>query len=1063
MIDQRLFFCPTYAGVNASKEGYFKSPYRWMLLGSVDMVNPFTLLQDINMVIDSDVVVAKKFDEGEFVLTEVYKIAEGTELIFNTRAIWRATNNNLIDGGSNMINFSIEKEQLNATREKFTSVENGGNDIGNSYLHQDSITKMSYVIVKICFEMLNASEKLIFTHTWGYRDKNGNWQGIIDHLLKKEADLGTLTIFTQERMECIDYIAMVGSTAVRFVFREPPLALLSNIFTLPFTGGVWLAIIVCVLACAIFLYIASKWEATVAMHPTQLNGTWADVLILIIGAVLQQGCTLEPRYAAGRCVTLLLFIALTILYSAYSANIVVLLRAPSSSVRSLPDLLNSPLKLGASDFEYNRYFFKKLNEPIRKAIYDKKIAPKGKKPNFYSMKEGVEKIRRGLFAFHMELNPGYRLIQETYQEEEKCDLVEIDYINEIDPWVPGQKRSPYKDLFKINFIKIRETGIQANNHHRLHVPRPRCSGAISAFSSVGITDMYPAIIATLYGMLLAPAVLILEIFHKRLIREAASLYGVKRGHSRRAVGEREVETLKPFLEMPYPGAQMELQLWANKRASSSNHFSYPYRWLLLSSTGDKSDILRELSLWPTSDLVLATKKNGTFTLNEWHKTSANGPPISTFRGFYDGDFVDVRPTKELYRRRRDLMGHPLTMANVIQDSNTTQYHMEDGLEGQHDATAKISWMVVKLAFQMLNATPQHIFSHRWGYKQNGRWSGMIDDILNNRADLGTNCAVYPERLDVIQYTDTIAPFKVGFIFRQPPLPYVANIFTMPFSTEVWLAVAGCISFSTVVLYLASKSETRFMKAPPQLDGTVSDAMLVTISAFSQQGCTLEPRKASGRMALWVVFAALMALYAAYSANIVVLLQAPSAAVRTLKQLSHSKLTLAANDVDYNRFVFGMYSDPVRVEITNRVKPPKGKPHFYTINEGVEKIRQGLFAFHSIVEPVYRRVEQTFHAMEKCDLVEVDFMLGFDPYVPVKKDSPYLELLRVSFKQIREFGLQSALNRRLQVPKPQCTHRIAAFSSVGLRDLRPVLALMLYGAAMSMLILLLEIITSKVHA
>lgn len=56
--------------------------------------------------------------------------------------------------------------------------------------------------------------------------------------------------------------------------------------------------------------------------------------------------------------------------------------------------------------------------------------------------------------------------------------------------------------------------------------------------------------------------------------------------------------------------------------------------------------------------------------------------------------------------------------------------------------------------------------------------------------------------------------------------------------------------------------------------------------------------------------------------------------------------------------------------------------------------QGLFAFHSIVEPVYRRVEQTFLEMEKCDLVEVDFMMGFDPSVPVKKDSPYLELLRV---------------------------------------------------------------------
>ncbi|CAG4986817.1 unnamed protein product [Colias eurytheme] len=532
--------------VRASKQGYFKSPYRWLLLdqnGDSDL----QILNDLDMPINSDVVVAKMIEFNQFLFIEAYKISETSNVIFSTRGTWLGSktkltdnfNNSLISYGYNDENNAetklgvikyyteeriLSRKRRNMQREPLTmaNVITDSNETRKHlddrlYLHQDSITKMSYMVVHICFEMLNATEKLLFTHTWGYKDKNGNWQGIVDHLLKKEADLGTLTIFTQERMKVIDYIAMVGSTAVRFVFREPPLALLQNIFTLPFTGAVWIAIFVCVLSCALFLYITSKWEATVGMHPMQLNGSWADVLILIIGAVLQQGCTLEPRYAAGRCVTLLLFVALTILYSAYCANIVVLLRAPSSSVRSLPDLLNSPLKLGASDFEYNRYFFKKLNDPIRKAIYDKKIAPKGKKPNFYSMKEGVEKIRKGLFAFHMELNPGYRLIQETYQEEEKCDLVEIDYINEIDPWVPGQKRSPYKDLFKINFIKIRETGIQSNIHHRLHVGKPRCSGSISTFSSVGITDMYPAIIATLYGMLLAPAVLVLEIMYKRLM------------------------------------------------------------------------------------------------------------------------------------------------------------------------------------------------------------------------------------------------------------------------------------------------------------------------------------------------------------------------------------------------------------------------------------------------------------------------------------------------------------------------------------------------------------------
>ncbi|XP_059057935.1 uncharacterized protein LOC131851450 [Achroia grisella] len=468
--------------------GYFKSPYRWLLLASENLKERLDILNNLEILVDSDVVVARQIGE-EFIYTEVYKIAKDTEIVSTTRAIWRpkySKYNNYSDIALNHSHFGVsENIQKNILRaktvdDKYGTIEDYRRSTGLSFrrnnlrghiltmsnvildsnrtrqhlddrlfLNEDSAMKMTYAIVKICFQMLNATEKLLFTHTWGYKDKNGNYQGAIEHLLKKEADLGTIAFFTKERLKIIDYIAMIGSTAIRFVFREPPLAYTSNIFTLPFTRDVWLCALVCILGCSLFLYITSKWEATMTRHSSQLDGSWADVFVLIIGAVLQQGCTLEPRYASGRTVTLLLFVALTILYAAYSANIVVLLRAPSSSVRSLSDLLNSPLKVGVSDFEYNKYFVRQLNEPIRKAIYDTKIAPKGKKPNFYNMNEGVEKIRKGLFAFHMELNPGYRLIQETYQEHEKCDLVEIDYINAIEPWLIGQRRSPFKDLFKI--------------------------------------------------------------------------------------------------------------------------------------------------------------------------------------------------------------------------------------------------------------------------------------------------------------------------------------------------------------------------------------------------------------------------------------------------------------------------------------------------------------------------------------------------------------------------------------------------------------------------------------
>lgn len=56
--------------------------------------------------------------------------------------------------------------------------------------------------------------------------------------------------------------------------------------------------------------------------------------------------------------------------------------------------------------------------------------------------------------------------------------------------------------------------------------------------------------------------------------------------------------------------------------------------------------------------------------------------------------------------------------------------------------------------------------------------------------------------------------------------------------------------------------------------------------------------------------------------------------------------------------------------------------------------QGLFAFHAILELVYLRVEETFLENEKCDLMQLDFINSHDPFVPVYKHSPYLELLRV---------------------------------------------------------------------
>nr|WPO56516.1 ionotropic receptor [Leucinodes orbonalis] len=379
---------------------------------------------------------------------------------------------------------------------------------------------------------------------------------------------------------------------------------------------------------------------------------------------------------------------------------------------------------------------------------------------------------------------------------------------------------------------------------------------------------------------------------------------------------------------------------------------------------------------------------------------------------------------------------------------------------KNDAGSKHCWMFIKHAFEMLNVTPRYIFSYRWGYKVNGQWSGMINDISTNKAELGTNILIKNERWDVVSFTDVVSPLYALFVFRQPPLAYTSNIFSLPFSTNVWLALVVLVAAATLTLFCTSIWEITMERSPSQLDGSLSDALLLTLSAVAQQGCFIEPSRAPGRIMEWFLFTALMALYAAYSANIVVLLQAPSTSINTLAQLSASKITLAAVDLDYSRFILSPYKDPVRVKINRRIMPEGGQPIFYPMDEGVEKIRQGLFAFHALAEPTYRRIENTFLESEKCDLAEIDFVNTFSSYIPVKKDSPNLELLRVSFKLIRETGLLSAISKRLLVPKPKCVNRVSAFSSVGLLDMRPVIIFMLYGIAFSLLIFFAEVAIYK---
>lgn len=88
-----------------------------------------------------------------------------------------------------------------------------------------------------------------------------------------------------------------------FIFRQPLLSTISNIFTLPFHRSVWMAIGVFLLLVLLLLHFSCKWESVrgtseywESLNPAQQ--TLSDNLMVVMGAVAQQGeCPLRssPR------------------------------------------------------------------------------------------------------------------------------------------------------------------------------------------------------------------------------------------------------------------------------------------------------------------------------------------------------------------------------------------------------------------------------------------------------------------------------------------------------------------------------------------------------------------------------------------------------------------------------------------------------------------------------------------------------------------------------------------------------------------------------------------------
>lgn len=113
--------------------------------------------------------------------------------------------------------------------------------------------------------------------------------------------------------------------------------------------------------------------------------------------------------------------------------------------------MNPAFGIGVQDTPYARFYFPRQTDPIRKQFYATRVAPPNGPDAYVNQTEGMEKLRQGMYAFHIETGPAYKHMAKTFMPNEKCGLVVIKFFGESDTYHAFQKRSPFKEMFKVRY------------------------------------------------------------------------------------------------------------------------------------------------------------------------------------------------------------------------------------------------------------------------------------------------------------------------------------------------------------------------------------------------------------------------------------------------------------------------------------------------------------------------------------------------------------------------------------------------------------------------------------
>ncbi|XP_011882968.1 PREDICTED: uncharacterized protein LOC105570410 [Vollenhovia emeryi] len=485
-------------------------------------------------------------------------------------------------------------------------------------------------------------------------------------------------------------------------------------------------------------------------------------------------------------------------------------------------------------------------------------------------------------------------------------------------------------------------------------------------------------------------------------------------------------------------------------------FDYSYVWLIFAS--DLSHSLQSLNdsgFSIVTDFAILLPNGTDYVLYDVynHCKMRGGVLNVTWLGSWrEDDGLAINVTGSRISRRRDFQGLRAKAAGIVvhrpKDVSLIDYLEGDSLEVM-DNWPKFGHTLLSHVANMFNFTMELIEITHW--EKNDSNGPLMGTLKRDDADLG----YYPSILTIERYGYARVifqqwPTRTCFMFRTIPAMKVKPwIILKPFAADTWYMIVVIVVVIIIILSCILKLERAD-------DYGCSISALITVAALCQQGFPSLTNQSASRIAFIQVTVFGLLVYNYYSAAIVsARLNEPLQKMNdSLYSLAHSKMKFAAEKNIFFNFLLRNQRPEVQYfkQFWNAI--PESK-RFIPIEDGVQGIMKGGFAYHADPDDIYPSIENTFDKQMICQLTEVHLLQPSELGLWSNLKSHFHEISKRALLKISTSGLRRREIRRRSARRPYCPSDEIFVSSVTIYEVAPILILLLFGMIISLIVFGME--------